>query len=284
MRATLLVVVAALVAFLGCVQFASSSLFAHRVSPGSIVARIPPRYGVAVYSAIERVAPAPYIESMLAWYALYDGNLAEAELHAHKMPNSAVKSELLGRIAQARNQPLLAREYFLVAPDVDEMQRRITAMSRTNPAEAFDLEVAFKNRLESLTTHPDAVADAYWRMGQLATLRAYLDPSLRATLLTQGLSYYNVAIGLAPLSERYMLAAGSQELLMHNDALAQQYFNRGLDVDPTSADAYAGLGIVAFRASDIAEARYYEAQARARDPHAHILADLEHELANASRS
>jgi tetratricopeptide (TPR) repeat protein len=284
MRVTLLAVVAALVVFLGCVQFASASLFAHRVSPDSIVARIPPRYGVAVYSAIERVAPAPYIESMLAWYALDSGNLADAEQHAHKMPNSAVKSELLGRIAEARDQPLLAREYFLVAPDVDEMQAQIATISRTNAAEAFDLEVAFKNRLESLTTHPDAVADAYWRMGQLTTLRAYLDPALRGTLFSQGLSYYNVAIGLAPLSERYILAAGSQALLMRDDAMAQQYFTRGIDVDPTSADAYAGLGIVAFRANDLSEARFYAAQSHARDPHAHILSELEHDLANVSRT
>lgn len=219
---------------------------------------------------------------MLAGNALRDGDLTAAERYAHKMPAGATKSELLGRIALARGSGELAREYFLAAPDVDEMQAEIRDVSRTNAGAAFAWEVALKNRLESLTTHPDAVAFAYWRMGQLVTLRGYRSPRERATLWREGLRYYVVAAHLAPLSERYLLAAGSQALLLRNDEVARSYFQRGVDADPTSADAYAGLGIVAYRSQNIERARAYAALARARDPKATILAHLDLDLANAA--
>lgn len=236
---------------------------------------------MAIFTRIERVAPAPYVETMLAGNALRDGDLSTAASYANKMPADATKSELLGRIALARGQGELAREYFLAAPDVDAMQAQISAISQTNADAAFGWELALKDRLQSLTTHPDAVAFAYWRMGQLVTLRGYRNPPLRASLWRRGLHYYTVAARLAPLSERYLLAAGSQGLLLRDDDVARTYFQRGVDADPTSADAYAGLGIVAYRAKNFARAREFAQLARARDPKALILTHLDLDLANA---
>ncbi len=204
-----------------------------------------PAIGAAIFSRIERVAPAPYLETMLAANALRGGDLAAAAGYAHKIPAGPVKSELLGRIALARGEGELAREYFLAAPDVDEMQN--------------------------------------WRMGQLITLRGYRSPPLRARLWRQGMHYYTVAARLAPLSERYLLAAGSQALLLRDDEAAHTYFQRGVDVDPTSADAYAGLGIVAYRTQNVALARKFAVLARQRDSKALILAHLDLDLANASQ-
>lgn len=245
------------------------------------MSHLPAQGGVAIFSRIESVAPAPYVETMLADNALRVRELSGAAGYAHKLPAGAIKSELLGRIALARGQDELAREYFLAAPDVDEMQMQIGAISQTNADAAFQWELALKDRLQSLTTHPDAVAFAYWRMGQLSTLRGYRSPPLRATLWRQGLHYYTVAARLAPLSERYLLAAGSQALLLRDDAVARSYFQRGVDADPTSADAYAGLGIIAYRAEDFSQARTFAALARERDPKAVILAHLDLDLANA---
>lgn len=269
--------------FLGFVQFASASIFSYAAAPGSLVARMKPAIGAAIFSRIERVAPAPYLETMLAANALRGGDLAAAAGYAHKIPAGPIKSELLGRIALARGEGELAREYFLAAPDVDEMQTQISTISQTNADAAFGWELALKNRLQSLTTHPDAVAFAYWRMGQLITLRGYRSPPLRARLWRQGMHYYTVAARLAPLSERYLLAAGSQALLLRDDEAAHTYFQRGVDVDPTSADAYAGLGIVAYRTQNVALARKFAVLARQRDSKALILAHLDLDLANASQ-
>lgn len=265
--------------FLGFVQLASASIFSFAAAPNSLVSRLHAGTGVAIFSRLARVAPAPYVETMLAGNALRLGDIREAAAYARNIPGGAIKSELLGRIALARGQGELAREYFLGAPDVDEMQAQISAISQTNADAAFGWELALKNRLQSLTTHPDAVAFAYWRMGQLITLRGYRSPPLRATLWRQGMRYYAVAARLAPLSERYLLAAGSQALLLRDDDVARNYFRRGVNVDPTSADAYAGLGIVAYRARNLAEARTYASLARERDPHALILAHLDLDLA-----
>lgn len=271
----------ALALFLGLVQFASASIFSYAAAPSSLVAHLSARRGAAIFSRIARVAPAPYVETMLAGNALRNGDLSGAEAYALKMPAGASKSELLGKIALAHGQGELAREYFLAAPDVDEMQAEIRAMSDTNADAAFAWELALKDRLQSLTTHPDAVAFAYWRMGQLITLRGYRDPPARATLWRKGFHYYTVAANLAPLSERYLLAAGSQAMLLREYDLARKYYQRGVDADPTSADAYAGLGIVAYRSQNVALARRYAEMARARDPKSVILAHLDLDLANA---
>ncbi len=269
--------------FLGFVQFASASIFSYAAAPSSPIAHLQSGPGVAIFSAISRVAPAPYVETMLAGNALRRSDLSGADGYAHELPAGAIKSELLGKIALARGQGELAREYFLAAPDVDEMQVEIRKISETNADAAFAWESALKDRLQSLTTHPDAVAFAYWRMGQLVTLRGYRSPPSRAKLWREGFHYYSVAANLAPLSERYLLAVGSQALLLREDDLARKYFARGVDVDPISADAYAGLGIVAYRSQNVALARRYAELARARNAKAVILAHLDLDLTNAPR-
>ncbi len=55
---------------------------------------------------------------------------------------------------------------------------------------------------------------------------------------------------LAPLSERYLVEAANQADLLEERARAQRFFNRAADIDPTSADAVAGLGVVAWQNGD----------------------------------
>jgi tetratricopeptide (TPR) repeat protein len=181
---------------------------------------------------------------MLARTAFDAGDLAGAQRHALLMPASPVRDEMLARVAQARGERQLALEYFLVAPDADAVEQDVRSIARTDPAAAYDLEERFKNRLEALTTHPDAVAEAYWTLGQLATLQADRTPRARFVLLGESLRNYRKAVNLAPLSEKYLLAAGSEAFLMHDWATARKYYERDIDVNPTSPDAYAGLARV----------------------------------------
>jgi tetratricopeptide (TPR) repeat protein len=278
MYAVLATVVAALLAIFACVQFASAALLSGASTAGSLPAHLPAQWGRSVYEVLERIAPAPFVESMLARNAFERDDLDAAERHALQLPASPARDEWLARIAQARGEHALAIEYFFVAPDVDAVQREVDRIARTDPAAAFALEDLFRVRLEALTTHPDAVAQAYWRLGQLATAQAERQPGSRAELLRTGMREYRHAIDLAPLSERYLLAAGTQALNMSDDPTARRYFQRGVDVDPTSAQAYAGLGLAALRQGDRATAQQAETRARSLDPNASLLLDLERAL------
>ncbi len=55
---------------------------------------------------------------------------------------------------------------------------------------------------------------------------------------------------LSPLSEQYVLAAANQADLLEDRRRAAELFRHAADIDPTSADAVAGLGVVAFHQGD----------------------------------
>jgi tetratricopeptide (TPR) repeat protein len=278
LRAVLIIVAAALVLALGCVQIASDALFARAGVPRSLPSRLSFTLGERAYRVIERVAPAPFVEAMLAQDALENGDVATAQAHALLMPASPVRNELLARIAQAQGERALALEYFLVAPDVAAVQEQVRKIAHDDPVAALDLESRLKDRLDALTVHPDAVAEAYWVLGQLWTDRAYRDPSHRDAMFREGLQNYRSAVSMAPLSEKYLLAVASQYLTLHDWPSARRFFQRGVDVDPSSADAYAGLGIVLLHGGDVSGARQYASRARSLDPGARILHDLERQL------
>ncbi|HEY5256997.1 MAG TPA: hypothetical protein VIJ12_01310 [Candidatus Baltobacteraceae bacterium] len=259
-------------------QIASAALLSASASPGSFPARLSPELGVRIYRRLARIAPAPYVETMLANYDLQHGDVAAALRESVALPSSPMRNELLARIADRSGDRALALEYFLVAPDVSAIAQEVDRVQRVDPMAAFDLERRLADRLNALTTHPDAVADAYWRLGQLLTLASYRPGQDARALRLRAMNHYLRAIDLAPLSERYLLAAGSQALLLNDPARARRFFLRGVDVDPTSADAYAGLGIVALIAGDTTQARAFAARAYALDPNAHILGDLQRQL------
>ncbi len=206
---------------------------------------MPRSIGTTIYGALERIAPAPYVEEMLARNALSTNDLAGAEGYAIRLPASASRNELLAQIAERRGDAQLALEYYLVAPDVAAVERYVTGLARSDPAGAYALEKNLLNRLQSLTTHPDAVADAYWTLGRLATRHGYLSPSVRSEAWKQSLVDYRQAIALAPLSEKYWLALGNQDVLMEDWQGARAAFASALDVNPKSVDAATGLALAA---------------------------------------
>ncbi|MGA9946011.1 MAG: hypothetical protein WBP75_13340, partial [Candidatus Cybelea sp.] len=58
-------VVALLIAF-GAIQLASDSLAAGAAVRGTLPTRVPAGFGLTVYHALDRIAPAPYVEATLA--------------------------------------------------------------------------------------------------------------------------------------------------------------------------------------------------------------------------
>ncbi len=268
-----------LVVCLGLVQYGSDAIFSAVAAAGSLPSRFSVSSGVRVYNAIERVAPAPYVEAMLARAALDRGDLQLAKAHIERMPDSIVRSEYAGRIAAARGDRSAALAEYLKADDVGALAADVDRLrSQGKIADAYALELRVRNRLEQATTHPDALAEADWSLGRLASTFGYEQPSLRQRWWADGMRYYRQALALAPLSEKYLLAAASQAFLQADFKTAKRYFQRAIDVDPASADAYAGLGLLALRAHDEPRARAYAARSRAINAQSGFLKRLESEL------
>ncbi len=238
-------------------------------------AQIPATWGAQAYAAIENIAPAPYVAAMLTTAALDRNDLAIAQSYAQRLPESAARAELLGRIARSRGNDAQAYRYFVDANDVFAIRGEVDRLAVHDLPGAYELELRLKDRLERTATHPDALADAYWGLGRLATQRGYMDPTHRRAWFEEGMRDYDAAVKLAPLAERYLVAAGSQELNLGEPARAHAFFKRAADGNPASADAYAGLGVAAFRLGDLASARQYERLSRSYDPRSHFLHTLQ---------
>ncbi len=187
---------------------------------------------------------------------------------------------MLARIAQARGDRVQAFRYDLQAPDIAAVQDYVTTEARTDPRHAFDLERTLRDRLIALKTHPDAVAEADWQLGPLAAAAAYASalPSERRAWNARSLKEYRRAARLAPLDAKYWLSAANQALGANELKIAAEYYDRMLDANPGSANALAGLGIVALRHGDRASALARVAQARERDASAALVAALERAL------
>jgi tetratricopeptide (TPR) repeat protein len=225
--------------------------------------------GLAIYRIIERIAPAPYANDMLARAALARGDVKSAQSYAQRLPVSATRNELLARIASARGDSAAAQRLFLSAGDVFAIDSDVERLSQRDPRAAYALELQLKTRLEESNTHPDATAQAYWRLGVLAA-----DAGRRNEAMAQ----YRHAVELSPLSGKFLLSAGFQAYELRMFAEARRDFEQTMRVDPRSADAYAGAGMTALAAGDRVAAQHYAERARSIDPHAHALKTLTSQL------
>lgn len=256
-------------AALAFVQLGSDAIFSRAGTVRSLPAHLQPALGVRIYSGIERVAPAPYVHAMLARAALDNGDLALAEQHARALPGSSRRSDLLGRIAQARGDHERAEQYFIAADDVFAIGDEVESLAQRDPHRAYRVQELFVHRLQRTATHPDALAEAYWRLGVLASKLGR--PALAMT-------HYGRAVALSPLSAKYLIAAGFQAYDLRDLAAAQRDFAQAISVDPSSADAYAGAGMAALRLGNRAAAERFAARSRAIDPGSHPLHTLESQL------
>ncbi|MHB8178236.1 MAG: tetratricopeptide repeat protein [Vulcanimicrobiaceae bacterium] len=265
---------------LGVVQLGSDALYHDAAVPWSFPARVPISVGVAIDRTIARVAPAPYVETSLARTALQQGDLRSARRYADALPDSPIRNELLARIARAAGHPQRALRYDLAAPDIDAVRAIVRASAAHHPQAAARVERRLLRRLRTLGTHPNAVGEAYWELGRLDTQRSWYAPSQTAIrrLRARAVLRYHSAVTLAPYSEKYLLALAFGQFHLGDLPAARVTFMRDLGVDPASADAYAGLGMVALAQGDRVAAVRYLQQARTRAPRAPAVLSLERKL------
>lgn len=247
-------------------QIGSDAIYSKAATPQSLPAHVPIALGERIYRVIASVAPAPYVEEMLADAALERGDLSAAQRYASALPPSVRRDDLLGRIARARGDHAQADRYFVAAGDVFAIGEEVDELAQRDPAAAYRVELSLIRKLEGGSTHPDALAEAYWRLG-------VLDSNLGRPALA--MTHYTRAVALSPLSAKYLIAAGFQSYDLHEYVAAQDYFQRAIAVDPRSADAYAGAGMTVLRLGDRNAARMYAARSRAYDPRSHALSTLE---------
>lgn len=244
---------------------------------------MPLRYALTVYRVLDRIAPAPYVEIALARQALASGDADGAERYAVRLPGSPLRDELFAAIAMQRGQRVLALEFLLAAPDPNAIEERAQSLASRQPAAAYEMERLLEVRLARDRTHPDAIAQSYWEMGRFANRTAWQEvpgSKLQRAWLERGLRDFETAAALAPLSERYLLEAANQADLLDDRRRAEQLFERAADIDPSSADALAGLGSIAWQNGDRRAAIAYLERARRSDPNALMVRALERDLRN----
>ncbi len=210
-------------------QFASEALCARAAAPHTIPRQIPPAFGERVYRVLDRIAPAPYVESSLAQLALERGDAAAAQHYALRLPASSNRDELLSRVAGARGSPQLAFEYALAAFDADAVAAEARRRAIDDPHAAYELEGLLAQRLSARTTHPDALAQTYWQMGLFANETAWRKvpgSAQQRAWLGRALADFERAARLAPLSERYVIADANQADLLGDRASAARLFRQ----------------------------------------------------------
>lgn len=269
MTAVLAAAVFALALCLAAVQIGSDAIFSGAADAASLPASLPLQTGIAIYDAIAGTAPAPYAEDMLARAALTRGDLRAAQSHAQKLPASANRSDLLARVALARGDHRTAQRLFLTAGDVPAIDAEVQQLAQRDPRAAYRLELQMVNRLQQNGTHPDAVADGYWRLGVLSARDGRRDVAM---------TDYRRALDLSPISGKYLISAGFQAYDLRLMSDAKTYFERAINVDPQSADAYAGAGMTALALGDRASAVTFAQRSRRFDPRSHALKTLEAQL------
>ena len=261
--------IAAIAVLCAVVQTASSSVFAAAASSDSLPARLPPEVGTRLYEAIERVAPVPFVEIVLAEDALRRGDLTAASRSIARIPAGPSRSDLQARVASAHGDTAAAVRLFLEAGDDEALQPLVAAaVQHDRIREAYALESRIRDRLAAAGTRPNALADSWWRLGRLA---------VRLGNRSEAASDYGRASDLAPLNTKYRLDAGVLAL-ERNDAAASSLFARVADIDPSDADAIAGMGLAALERGDAVRAAQFASRADVINSHATLARKLQRSL------
>ena len=267
---------------LGTVQLGSDALFANAAVPESLPHAIPKAWGGAIYRAIDRIAPAPYIARELGRDALRSGDAAAATAYAVTLPSGGARDALLASIERARGDDATAIEYELAGLDLPRLRARIDALAKAHPRAAYALALRLRERLASATTHPDALANADWRCGMLATSAVYRGHR-RALWNSRARRAFLAAARMAPYDNTYALSVAAYFFRTNDNARARRWYRRVVTLNPASADGWSGLGSIALREGDLPAARRYLATALRYNPRAASARILSRKLAARER-
>jgi tetratricopeptide (TPR) repeat protein len=177
------------------------------------------------------------------------------------------RGALEGRLAEQEGNERAAIAAYLRAGDFESLTREVSRMETSGKSrEALSIQREIVRRLGLIRTQPDALADAWWRLGQVCAKLGYQEKSERAAYRRQAFEAYEQALSLAPFSQTYLLNAGYEAFDLGDFAQASALFSRARDADPKSVNALVGLGRIAFLRGDHAQAHAYLAAARGIDP------------------
>jgi len=266
---------------LGAIQVLSTLALRDAAQSGSWV-RLVPAEAAARVDALDPRFPVPIaLRIVIARQALARGDLAVAVRQIDALPPSRDRAELNGMLSERRGDNAAAVRAFLEAGDVDAVERHVAAEQKAgNLSAALRLQREMIARLHADPTSSGALPEAYYQLGLLEQSYAYTLPiDDRSQYQRQSLEAYESAVSLAPLAERYLIAAGNEELNLGDNERAELYFQRTREVAPTSAAAWAGSGDVAYRRGSIAQACADLAEARKLSPTMPAVRRLSAELA-----
>ncbi len=265
-----LILLLALAAVLGAVQFTASVALRGDAQPGSWMRLVPESFALQ----IERTNPAlplpPALRLLLAKRALERGDAPAARADLDRLPESRDRLALEGGLAESRGDERAALADYLAAGDLDDVERHVNELADGFHFDrALPLQQAVVDRLSTDPTQADALARAYYQLGALDEGHAYrlaVASPERDAAERDSAAAYERAVELSPLSERYLIAYGNQLLNVHQPEAARMVFVRARDVDPTAAEPFVGLAESALRRGDAAGARANFARARDIDP------------------
>ncbi len=270
MRLLAIVAIVVLGVGLATVQFVASVALRDDAQSPSWVRFVPPALATRVDELSPDLPLPAALRLVLARRALESGRLALAEEHLAHMDPSRDRDELVGLLAERGGDERAAVLAFLAAGDVAGVEERVAQLAATGRIdEALQLQRAVLARVQQDPAEAGALPEAYYRLAGLEQDAAYrLDSDARGPLERASATDYERAVALAPLEERYLIAAGNEQINLGDFDAALAYFRRVRDVDPNSVDALTGFGDVALRLGKTSEARAYLAQAKRLKPDA----------------
>lgn len=282
MRIVWVVPLALLAAFLLAIQFVAGIALRSDAQTGSWVRLVPEPLALRIEQLDPRLPLPPALRLVLARRALERDDLEVAQAYIEGLPQSPDRLALAGRLAERRGDGAASLRAYLAADDLDDVERQVDALAAQQRFDrALVLQNAIVARLRTDPTQTDALAQAYYELGQLDEARSWrlriLSPP-RYDAEAQAAAAYAEAVALAPLSERYLIAYGNQLLNVKRGAEAERTFARAYDIDPASPEPLVGLGEAAFRRGNVATARSYLERARKAGPQDAAVARLAREL------
>lgn len=227
-----------LLATLGYQQLFSDMLARRAARPASFIRLLPERFDAQPWFT-------PTQRLLIAREALAENDLPATRRALERLAPNSDRAALEGELAERDNDMHEAVSAYLAAGDVVGLARVTTRIQASGDTQgALALQEMITARIEKERTQPDALADAWLRLGQLYDLTGRQMPGKRASYARRAMDAYERAVALAPYSQTYLLNAGYEALYLGNFKRSEALFSRACEADPKSTDARTGLEAV----------------------------------------
>lgn len=269
MRRVLVPAIVLVLGALAVIQLGSYGLFGRAAAAGTVPRGVPRDVGVRVYDVLANVPFLTFARVVAATTAIQDRRFAYAQALIDGLPRGVDRNDVQGRLDDALGDHERAVARYVAAGDLVRVSDAVDTLDREGKgAAALVVQRRLVAELEALHD-TDSLAHAYWRLAELQSEMG----DHRASLVT-----YRRSLALEPLSETYLLGAANEAMGHGELPFARTLFERVVQLDPGSADGHIGVGRVALRSGDTAEARRQVAIVRRLAPAYFDLGRLEKEI------